>query len=159
MKKLAVIAFVLTFALQLSGCGSTLDAAQVSLDKALLGEDIVFEYNKEAKLIKISGEIEYYEQDILKGWDKAGNRIGLTFVAPSGVNELESGSLEYLDQNIGGGEFYTQVNGSKVARFTIYPLIEENTSEFEIKLTWQEGAKVQVYKVKLEDVKLKENTL
>lgn len=152
MKKFKLfVAFLVIFPLIMVGCGdSTIGNANVTRDSEMTGGSLSFEYNKTAREIFFGGEgeaIQFYEADILKGWNESGNRLGLILQAPSEVDDFETGTLTLQGKTMTAGSFYRTVNGEKIGEVVLYPLVKENEREIEIKITWQDGTAEQVYKI------------
>lgn len=152
MKKFKVfVAFLLVFPLIMVGCGgSAVGNANVVRDSEMTGGTLSFEYNKGTREIFFGGEgevIQFYEADILKGWNESGNRLGLILQVPGEVTDFETGTLTLQGKTMTAGSFYRTVNGEKIGEVALYPLVKENEKGIEIKITWQDGAKEQVYKI------------
>ena len=152
MKKFKVfVVFLLVFPLIMVGCGDfAVGNADIIRDSEMTGGTLSFEYNKDTREIFFGGEgevIQFYEADILKGWNESGNRLGIIMQAPSEVTEFETGTLTMQGQSLSAENFYRTVNGEKIGEVVLYPLVKENEKEIEIKITWQDGTKEQVYKI------------
>ena len=151
MRKLLIVIFIF-FPILLIGCSENLLYAEVNRDSENVGGSISFDYNKDLGIITIGGEneqIQYYKEDIAKGWEESGNRVGIKFTAPAKVKEYETGTLSYQGKTISSGDFYREVNGQKIGEAVVYPLIKDVDKEIEIKITWQDGIEEQTYKVKI----------
>ena len=151
MKKLLFVTFAF-LPLFFVGCSEKLPYATVTRDSENIGGSISFAYNQDLGEIYFGGEgeeIQYYESDITKGWEKAGCRVGIKLTPPIKIKEHETGTLTYQGKTISSGDFYREVNGQKIGEVVIYPLIEDIDKEIEIKITWQDGIDEQTYKVKI----------
>ena len=118
------------------------------------GGDISFSYDNITHTASFGGEnevVQYYEIDISKGWNEAGNRIGLRLVAPLKISNPLSAKAMINSVEYNNGSFYRIINGeiSSVAEF--YPIVSEQNKELELKIIWQSGIKEQVYKIYILD--------
>ncbi len=150
-KIFAIIMLIFSFSFLFVGCGDeNLPNAKVTRDSEMTGGSLSFEYNQESGHIYVGGQdeiVQFYDSNITKGWQEEGNRIGLVFYAPKKLSDYETGTLSFQGETFSGGGFFRRVNGEKIGEVIIYPLISEEDKEIEIKITWQEGIKEQVYKL------------
>jgi len=151
MRKLLIVIFIF-LPILLIGCSEKLPYAEVNRDSENVGGSISFDYDKDLGIITIGGEneqIQYYKEDIAKGWEESGNRVGIKFTAPVKVKEYETGTLSYQGKTISSGDFYREINGQKIGEVVVYPLIKDINKDIEIKITWQDGIEEQTYKLKI----------
>ena len=142
MKKLSLFALIVLSLLSLSACAP--DAIKPSIvmrDDDFVGGNLSFQFDKTANIIYFGGEgevVQYYQKDILKGWDEAGNRIGIKFIAPSEIKNFEEAKVSINGEEQIVKNNFKIINGEKVAELTIYPVVNEEYRDFVINLAWQE---------------------
>ena len=146
--------FIVFFALMtliLTGCGDkSLDYVTVTRDNFNTGGNLSFEYDALSHTAYFGGEgevVEWQEASIVRGFDRAGNRVGVKLVAPSFVSDFSSGSAIVGDEKLEGGEFYQSVDGKTSPTAQFYPLVSEESRVVTIKIIWQEGVQEQVYTI------------
>lgn len=151
--KFLKLAFLLILPILLcTGCNDSLPLAKISRDSELTGGSLPFSVVENKIYFGGEGEcVQFYDVDVTKGWDKAGNRVGIVLSAPAGVNEFDTGTLSMQGKTISSGGFYSTVNGEKIGKVTLYPLVSPDEREVEIKITWQDGTAEQSYKVIIND--------
>lgn len=154
MKKLSFILVIFLFACVLVGCGDkTVDYAEIYRDDFKTGGDITFEYDKLNHIAYFGGEnevIQYYKEDIAKGWNKEGYRIGIKLYPPMKLTNYQSANAKLGKEEYSNGSFYKKINEQNfVAEF--YPIIDENTKEVELKIVWQDGISEQNYKIVIKE--------
>ena len=131
------------------GCGEkNLEYSLVQRDEQNIGGNLTFEYDNVTHVASFGGEgeiVEYYDYDIVRGFNRAGNRVGIKLTAPSSVKDFNTGSAILNKEKIVGGNFYRQVNNEKVGEAVFYPLVDENNRKIELKITWEDGTAEQTY--------------
>lgn len=156
--KIFLVAFLLLSMFLMTGCGDkSLEYADMQRDEQNIGGGLSFEYDRLSHVAMFGGEgeiIEYYEEDVARGFEKAGNRIGIKLIAPSEVKDYDTGSAVIGDEKIVGGKFYRQINGKKIGEAVFYPIVDEDNRKIDLKIKWEDGTKEQVY-----SIIIKENTL
>lgn len=147
--------FLLTIVsiLTLEGCGDkTLPQNDATRDDYNIGGDLTFYYDDVTQTAVFGKEgetIEFYSQDLTRGWKNEGNRVGLKIIAPVEVNDFESGWAKVGDEKIDNGGFFQIVNGQKTRQANFYPIVKEDDNSTDIEICWQEGSKTQIYHVKV----------
>ena len=151
--KFLKVAFILILPIIFcTGCNNSLPLAKVSRDSELTGGNLSFSVIENKIYFGGEGEfVQFYEANIAKGWEVSGNRVGIVLTAPAGVNEFDTGTLTMQGKTISSGVFYSTVNGEKIGKVALYPLVSSDEREVEIKITWQDGTAEQSYKVIIND--------
>lgn len=156
MGKLKIlIVFFALMALLLTGCtDKSLDYVAVTRDNFNTGGNLSFEYDALSHTAYFGGDgetIEWQQASIVRGFDRAGNRVGVKLVAPSFVSDFSSGSAIVGDEKLEGGEFYQSVDGKTSPTAQFFPLVSEKNRVVTIKVIWQEGIKEQVYTIVIKE--------
>lgn len=150
-----IVIFIVITPYILVGCGDKkLPQNDVFRDDQNIGGNISFYYDRQLKTAVFGGEgeiVPFYNKDIVYGWEKEGNRIGIKIIAPKEIDEFESGWAQVGNKKIINGEFYQIVNGQKSNVAIFYPLVDENNLNVSIEICWQEGFKTQIYHVKIDE--------
>lgn len=145
--------FVLFCTVTLMGCNNkSLPQNNITRDDYHIGGNLSFYYDDITKTAVFGGKgesIEYYSQDLTRGWKNEGNRVGLKIIAPVEVNDFESGWAKVGDEKIDNGGFFQIVNGQKTRQANFYPIVKEDDNSIDIEICWQEGSKTQIYHVKV----------
>ena len=99
MKKMfVVLSMIFALSFFLSGCGQeVLPFALIERDGAFTGGGISFVYDQENGKVYFGGEgecVQFYEADITKGWQEAGNRVGLKINPPIKIEDV--GEIEVV---------------------------------------------------------------
>lgn len=131
------MAFVLP--LLLTGCGQKLTEFNVMRDSYSTGGNISFSWDNEAKIAYFGGEnevIQYYEQDIAKGFLKAGNRVGIKLVPSEKINDLGSLTFKIGKEEINGENVATKID-DEVTYFQLFPIVESAGQKIEIKIEYK----------------------
>lgn len=154
MKKLMLPIVIFAALLMLSACQQVYPFSNVTRDDEMTGGSLDFSYNKSAQIIEFGGEdqlVQFYAADIAKGWEEEGCRVGAVFHAPSEVEDYDSGNVWVDGKKMAGGEFYSLVNGKKMGKVVLTPLVSEEKREVEVKFEWTDNSKAQVYKIKIKE--------
>ena len=154
MKYLKLPALALICLFLLTACQQNLPYSSVTRDDEMTGGSLSFSYNEEAHIAEFGGEgeiVQFYSADIAKGWEEEGCRVGIAFSAPSEVKDFEGSSIWVDGEKIAGGEFYQTVNGQKVGRVVLTPLVSEEKREIQIKVEWNDNSPAQTYKIRIKD--------
>lgn len=123
----------------LAGCGQKLPEFNVMRDVYSTGGDISFLWVNDAKTAYFGGEnevIQYYEQDIAKGFLKAGNRVGLKIVFSEKISDLGSLTFKIGKEEINGEEVATKID-DEVVYFQLFPIVESAGQRIEIKIDYK----------------------
>lgn len=149
--RLLLTIFLIFPMLFLIGCGDkNLKYSLVQRDDQNIGGNLTFDYDSVTHVATFGGKgetVEYYNEDIARGFNKAGNRVGIKLSAPSSIKDYNTGSATVGDEKIVGGSFYRQVNNEKVGEAVFYPLVDENNRKLELKIIWEDGTVEQTYTI------------
>lgn len=139
--------------LMLCGCkDKSLPQPMIERDIYNTGGSLTFVYDRDSHTATFGGDgevIQYYKQDITKGWNKEGNRIGLQILLPK-VNEYRSGQAKLDGKKLLPNEYVVSNDGkSQVAQF--YLLVEEGRDVYNLEVTWEDGKDLQYYIIRIKD--------
>lgn len=144
-----VACLVVGSSILLSACGNKpteLAYGTVTRDDAKTGGvNLSFIYDSVTHTATFGGEgeeIVYYEAD-LEASRTAGNRVGIKITAPSSVTDYSTAKL------IAGGKCYEKGSFLTGNSFVYVADVSEEKKEEEIKVTWQDGSKEQIYLIKI----------
>ena len=154
MKKNVIFLLLLPVLFFVACKEQTADYSVIYRDQYSTGGDISFSYDNITHTAYFGGEnevIPYYSNDITKGWESEGNRVGVKLVSPVKVTNSLSGYANLNGIEFENGCFYKNINNetSNIAEF--YPLVSEENSEIELRIVWQDGVKEQIYKIVIKD--------
>lgn len=147
MKKF-LLCFLIAGSLILSGCGQKeFSYGVLQRDAYNTGGGISFEYDPLSHTAYFGGEgeiLEWYEEDVAKGWNEAGNRVGIKIIPPKGLDDYKSASATLDDEKLEYEDFYVGEENS----YTLFqPLIKKEGQILTLKIKWQESAAEQVYTI------------
>ncbi len=141
--------FLILLTLFFVGCkDKSIDYSSIQRDDQNIGGKLSFNYDSATHVATFGGlgeTVEYYDEDIARGFNKAGNRVGIKLIAPSSVKDFSSGSATIGDEKIIGGKFFRQINNEKSREAVFYPLVDENNRKIELKIIWEDGLEEQTY--------------
>ena len=150
-KKLVALSIILALSLFLSGCGQkVLPLALIERDGGFTGGGISFVYDQENGKVYFGGEgecVQFYEADITKGWQEAGNRVGLKINPPIKIED--EGEIEVVldgqTQNV--DSLLTLSSAQPTGQLNIYPLVSEQKKSLTLKIKWSGGTAWQEYHI------------
>lgn len=149
--RLLLTIFLILPTLFMISCGDkNLEYSLIQRDDQHIGGNLTFDYDSVTHVATFGGKgetVEYYNEDIARGFNKAGNRVGIKLSAPSSIKDYNTGSATVGDEKIVGGSFYRQVNNEKVGEAVFYPLVDENNRKLELKIIWEDGTVEQTYTI------------
>ena len=113
------------------------------------GGNLTFVYDDATHTAIFGGEgetVQFYTQDIAKGWAEEGCRIGIRILAPNGLKEYKSASATLDDEELTSKDFFIETNGN--VQFAVFqPIVSKEKSQVDLKITWQEGYEKQIYHI------------
>lgn len=158
MKKHFIVLIILT-SIFMTGCNeTTLNYSNVYRDDYNTGGNIDFEYQDMTHTIYFGGKnqvIQYYLEDVAKGWEEKGNRVGIKIYSPVSLNNYQSGYAYINNEKLEWGKYLKVYDGSFIAYF--YPIVNEEKDEITIKLLWEQGYQEQTYYLKIKQGSIFEN--
>ena len=132
----------------LSGCGGKSVAYSfIEQDAYHTGGNITFVYDhiSHTAYFGDKGEfIEYYDEDIAKGWREEGNRIGFKIALPQNVDDYMSATAIIDGKEMSYDQF---IVGEEVKYALFQPIVNKETSLLIIKIRWESSAKEQIYNI------------
>lgn len=151
MKKYILISIFAFLIFTMTGCGQqNLSYSPLYRDTYNTGGDLTFVYDENTHTASFGGEgeaIQFYNEDIAKGWKTAGNRVGVKLYVPKDAKNYQSASATIGDEKFEGGSFLKTINeeGSSVAEF--YPIVNENDKLITLKISWEDDTNEQIYNI------------
>lgn len=147
MKKVLAV-FLVLFMVIMMGCGQkTFAYSPIERDGYLTGGGLSFYYDEQSHAAYFGGEgekLEWYGEDVAKGWKEAGNRIGIKIFPPRGIDDYKSATASINDQQFEYNDFYV----GEENRYVIFqPIVREEEPLLTLRITWQEGAEEQIYNI------------
>ncbi len=150
MKRFIICLFAIALCLSLTGCqDKNLPYSSVTRDQYNTGGTLSFEYDPISHVAYFGGEgeiVQYYEQDIAKGWTVAGCRVGVMIAIPQNIKDIDSGKAIVDSQTLTADKFI-QINEEMGDYALFQPLVNEDKKEIILEITWQEGIAPQTYKI------------
>lgn len=151
MRRFGVIA-LLFILLVVCGCGKTkIEYSQVERDVYNTGGNLNFSYDHLSHTAYFGGEnevIQYYAEDITKGWQESGNRIGLALLPPKEINDYKSGYAEINGEKILAEDFF-KVASEDLVYAEFQPIVSKDNLNFSLNIVWQEGVEEQAYNISI----------
>ena len=102
--KISAVVLILFASLMLSGCNNKSIAQPIlERDNYNTGGNITFVYDEVAHVATFGGKdevLQYYEEDIAKGWTESGNRIGIKLSLPQNLKDYKSGKANFDGQKL-----------------------------------------------------------
>lgn len=153
VKKLLVIATVIASVFTFAGCqDKTANVSPLTRDNYNTGGNLTFEYDEIAKTAYFGGEgevVQFYGEDIAKGWNDEGCRVGVMLALPKEVSEYKSGSATLNDNKLTPNDYIITSEGQQYAIFQ--PIVSAENRIVDLKITWQEGYTETTYKIIIKD--------
>ena len=148
--KYSFIFITIFFSLFLSGCqNKDLIQPKVMQDIYKTGGNLSFNYDETTHTIIFGGEdeiIQFYQEDIARGWNEKGCRIGFQMIVPKEVEDFKSGSA-----NLDGEELlptqYIDLHEGQTLVATFQPIVTPQKSNLTLKIKWEDGKNEQVYHI------------
>jgi len=154
MKKLTILFVLFIIPFVLSGCNKTLSYQMIERDNYNTGGNITFVYDVISHTATFGGEgetIQFYSQDIAKGWSEEGCRVGIQITVPKEVNDFKSGSAVLGKEKLTAEDFYLKTGDEKINYAIFQPIVSKEKSQVELKITWQEGFEEQLYHIVIKE--------
>ena len=139
----------------LGGCHEkTFNYQNLQRDIYNTGGNLTFVYEEVSHTAIFGGEgevVQYYTADIAKGWTEEGCRVGIQILVPNGVKDFKSGTAILGEEKLDAEEFYIETTEGNINYALFQPLVDQEKSQIELKITWQEGFKQQTYKIVIKE--------
>ncbi|MBO5394700.1 MAG: hypothetical protein J6A28_02210 [Clostridia bacterium] len=140
--------FTIFITLFCAGCGDKeFSYNRIERDAYNTGGSVSFEYDEYSHTAYFGGEdefLEWYEIDIAKGWNEAGNRVGIKIFMPFEVDDYKSATAVVNEEKLEYDDFIVD-GDNKYALFQ--PLVSEENNNISIKIKWEDSANEQVYNI------------
>ena len=156
MKKMLVaLSIILALSLFLSGCGQkVLPLALIERDGGFTGGGISFFYDQENGKVYFGGEgecIQFYEADITKGWQEAGNRVGLKINPPIKIEDEGEVEVVFDGQALEVDKLLTFSSAQPTGQLNFYPLVSQQKKSLTLKIKWSGGTAWQEYQITIKE--------
>lgn len=150
MKFLKSFVIILLLVVSLSFCGcKDKNLSQPILERDIYntGGNLSFYYDEVAHVATFGGEgevIQYYNEDIVKGWVKEGNRIGFQVPVPKEVRDYKSGSAVLDGEKLLSNDYISIQEGQNLIAI-FQPIVKKDKINYTLKITWEDGKNEQLY--------------
>lgn len=152
-KKFALILLAIPLLL-MGGCNEkTFDYSALERDNYNTGGNLTFVYDQITRTATFGGEgetVQFYSQDIAKGWEEEGCRVGVQLLIPKEVKDYKSATAVLDEDKLTAEDFVVQI-GDEPQYALFQPIVSQEKSQVELKITWQEGYKEQTYLIVISD--------
>ncbi len=134
----------------LCGCqDKNLIQPNIERDNYNTGGNLTFVYDEISHVATFGGEgevVQFYEEDIAKGWDEKGNRIGFQIAMPKGDIEYKTGSAYFEDKKLNLNDIVKLQEGQNMIAI-FQPIIKKDKEKYTLKITWEDGKNEQIYHI------------
>ncbi len=113
------------------------------------GGNLTFVYDEISHLAIFGGEgevVQFYQEDIAKGWKEKGNRIGFQIFVPKGVKDYKSGCAYWNGEKLNPDDYITLQEGQNLVA-SFQPLVDKNKDKYDLKIVWEDGKNEQMYNI------------
>ena len=125
----------------------------LSRDNYNTGGNLTFVYDSQAQVAYFGGEgevVQYYQEDIAKGWTEKGCRVGVSMLLPKELKDYKSATAKINNKELKSNDFIVEIDENTViAQFQ--PLVSEEKRIIEIEVTWADNSQAQEYKIVIKD--------
>lgn len=148
--KTTLAIFFVFISLFLFGCDKkSFSTVILSRDNYNTGGNLTFYYDQQANTAYFGGEgevVQFYQEDIAKGWSEKGCRIGISMALPIDLNDYKSATAKINGKEINSSDFIVELDEqTKIAVFQ--PIVSEDKRVVNIEITWAEDSQAQEYKI------------
>lgn len=148
--KMSAVVLILLASLMLGGCNNKSIAQPIlERDNYNTGGNITFVYDEVAHVATFGGKdevLQYYEEDIAKGWTESGNRIGIKLSLPQNLKDYKSGKATFDGQKLMPDDYISLQEGQNLVA-VFQPIIKNEKENYTLKITWQDGFEEQIYHI------------
>lgn len=148
-RKLLIVFLTITTCLMFGCDKKVFTQSSLTRDIYNTGGNLTYFYDEQSKVAYFGEEgevVQYYEEDIAKGWNTSGCRIGFALTLPKELKDYKSASAKINNKELNSADFIVKVNEDLViAQFQ--PLVSENNRILNVKISWTEDSTPQQYKV------------
>ena len=147
----SAFAILLVFAsLFLYGCNKKeFSQPLLARDKYNTGGNLTFFYDHQAHIAYFGGEgeiVQFYQEDIAKGWTEKGCRVGVSMSIPNDLKGYKSATAKVNGKELSSNDFIVEI-GDQTAIAEFQPIVSEDNRIIDIKITWEEESQPQEYKI------------
>ncbi len=151
MKKgLVCLCLIMLSVCFICGCGREYSYGKIERDASLTGGDLSFSYDSSSHTATFGGKgevVSFYSED--EFGNPAGNKIGFKVFAPCDIKDFSKAKLSFQGTDYTAGSFMQTVYEQQTNYFVLTPYVNKDTTQFDVKVTWAQGAKEQVYHIKI----------
>ncbi len=150
LKKSCITIFIIMICLFSFGCkDNNLSQPSLERDRYNTGGNLTFVYDEVAHVASVGGEgevIQFYDKDLVKGWDEEGNRIGFSLLVPKEVKDYKSGKANLNGEKLLADDYISLNEGQNLIA-TFQPIVKNGKEDITLKITWEDGKNEQIYKI------------
>lgn len=152
--KFTLISFLIFICIFMIGCDKkSFLQSPLTRDNYNTGGNLTFLYDELSHVAYFGGEgevVQFYQEDIAKGWREKGCRVGVSLLVPNQLNGCKSATAKINGEEINSNDFIVEVDEqTTIAQFQ--PIVSQQTQIIEIKITWEENTQSQTYKIIIKD--------
>ena len=123
----------------------------IERDDYSTGGNLSFYYDENARTAFLGEEnevVQFYEQDVTKGFVKEGCRVGVKLTPAKEIKDIGSLTFRVGKEEIQGEKVAVKID-DKLAYFQIFPIIEKAGQKIDIKIEYK--GKKQTYFIKINE--------
>lgn len=149
VKTLVALILVIT-TIFLCGCDKKMYSHPIlTRDNYNTGGNLTFLYDEQSHVAYFGGEgevVQFYEEDIAKGWTEKGCRIGVMLNIPKELKDYKSAIAKVNGNELNANDFIVEISEERsIAQFQ--PIVSSDNKIINIKITWAENSQTQEYKI------------
>ncbi len=148
-KKIALVIIFILLSLAIAGCGNNeLMQPPLERDRYNTGGKLTFEYDEISKVATFGGEgevVQFYNQDIARGFNEKGCRVGVQISVPK-IKDYKRGSAVVNGTKMSAQD-YIFLSGEQNLIASFYPIVSEKNRNITINIKWQDDKKEQTYHI------------
>lgn len=117
------------------------------------GGNLTFSYDQQSQVAYFGGEgevVQFYQEDIAKGWTKKGCRVGVSMTLPAELDDYKSATAKINGEELNSNDFIVEIDEQTNIAF-FQPIVSEEKRVIEIEITWAKDSQSQEYKIIVKD--------
>ena len=148
MKKKLLFVLLLSMLFVLVGCGGeSLSYNRVERDSYNTGGNVDFEYDESSHTAYFGGKgqfLEWQNEDIAKGWEEEGNRIGIKIAFPQNLVDDKTATATFGEEKF---EYKDFIKGEENKYALFQPVVSEENKILPLKIKWSDKTQEQSYNI------------
>ena len=152
--KSCLVLFLCLVSLCFYGCDKkSISQSELTRDNYNTGGNLSFYYDQQTQVAYFGGEgevVQFYQEDIAKGWTGKGCRVGVSLLIPPELKDFKSSSAEIDGKSLNANDFIIEVN-EEMSFAQFQPIVSKENSTVEIEITWEENTQSQTYKIIIQE--------